>query len=188
MNVSRLSPLVGASELAGAAWVEERTASGLISIDLDTLCSLNAIVRSLPHSGLREVNVVVRNPFTRLCRTPLACDVFPLLSAHLEWQRGLNALQLPIVARAGLLGVALASIHPFPDGNGRTMRVAMGALLLAGGCKYVGGERLSPWLKTHRDDYISTVVAAVLGEPLPFVTLLARAAGQLMELPLSEMP
>jgi len=53
---------------------------------------------------------------------PRPKDVPAYMADLVDWWRGERAASLPGPVRAGLLAHRFVSIHPFPDGNGRTAR------------------------------------------------------------------
>lgn len=61
-------------------------------------------------------------------------------------------LQHPAIA-AGWIHAALASIHPFKDGNGRAARVAGSLAMYRGGFKLPEFTSLEEWWGRHRADY-----------------------------------
>jgi hypothetical protein len=72
--------------------------------------------------------------------------------------------------RAALAMFAVAEIHPFADGNGRTARVAMNHFLTNAGLTRI----IVPTV--YRDDYIGALKAMSRENPAPLPRMLARAA------------
>lgn len=171
----------GQAELEANRWVEGCVVSHPFALSLDVLCEINSLVRALPHSQLRTIDVAIRGRFALYdVKIPRAEMVPLLLAAHVEWQGSHQAHELPLQVRTALAGLAIAAIHPFVDGNGRTMRVAMSGMLLSGGLSYSGKVRLSDWFNQERRRYLTAVLAGVAGEPGPFARLVSEAVSQLM--------
>lgn len=77
------------------------------------------------------------------------CDAFTALDAH------------PAVC-AAWLHVALAAVHPFRDGNGRTARVLASLAMYRGGFRSQSFTSLEEWWGSHPDDYYAAF--ACLGD------------------------
>ena len=82
------------------------------------------------------------------------------------------------VIRAAELHYNLAAVHPFNDGNGRTARLMMNALLLR------QGYPLSVVEVQRRREYLTALDAANVGDALPFLQLVLqivlRALGRML--------
>lgn len=105
------------------------------------------------HAGrLRDgpVFIVDRQTGDELFRPPPAKQVPALLDRALRRMSGLKAH--PAVQSAWL-HVAVAAIHPFPDGNGRTCRVLASAAMYRGGFRLAEFTSLEEWWGRHLSDY-----------------------------------
>jgi len=72
-------------------------------------------------------------------------------------------------ARALMMMFVVAEVHPFIDGNGRTARLAMNAVLTAGGQSRI----MVPTV--YRDDYLLPLKAlSNNSDPMPFIAAMAR--------------
>ena len=65
-------------------------------------------------------------------------DVPSLMAALVAWHSSAAATALPGPLRAGILAYQFVTIHPFPDGNGRTARALATAELWRGGYRMRG--------------------------------------------------
>ncbi len=65
-------------------------------------------------------------------------DVPSLIEALVAWRNSADAMTLPGPVRAGLLAYQFVTIHPFPDGNGRTGRALASAELWFSGYRMRG--------------------------------------------------
>lgn len=101
-----------------------------------------------------------------------------LVLGTLEKGYELLALTQSSTARAALAMFVVAEVHPFQDGNGRTARLAMNAVLSAAGLTRI----IVPTV--FRDDYWSALKALTSSLPTerpfpvaePYVHMLSRAA------------
>ncbi|MCX7781755.1 MAG: Fic family protein [Negativicutes bacterium] len=64
---------------------------------------------------------------------PEAADVPYLMKDFVEWLNSESANELPVPVRAAISAYQLLTIHPFPDGNGRTARALATYILSSGG-------------------------------------------------------
>ena len=83
---------------------------------------------------------------------------------------------LPALAQAALAQAQFETIHPFSDGNGRTGRALLNAILRAKGVTINAAAPVSAGLLADRDGYISGLTAFRLGMPDEIVGVVARAA------------
>lgn len=84
---------------------------------------------------------------------PKPSTLFKHMEALEHWMNG-NALQMHPILYAARLHLAIAEIHPFIDGNGRTARLAMNMILVKNGYVPVS---IPPIL---RNEYLSTLEVA----------------------------
>ena len=85
---------------------------------------------------------------------------------------------VPILAHAALAHAQFETIHPFPDGNGRTGRALMHAHLRAKGLIRNVTVPVSAGLLTDVDGYFGALTRYRNGEPTPIVESFASAAFQ----------
>ena len=83
---------------------------------------------------------------------------------------------LPVLAQAAIAHAQFETIHPFPDGNGRTGRALIHALLRAKGVTTNVTIPVSAGLLTDTAAYFDALTSYRDGEPAPIVTALAEAA------------
>lgn len=105
------------------------------------------------HAGrLREgaVFIVDRQSGTEIFRPPPATQAPALLDRALRRFSGLR--EHPAIQSAWL-HVAVAAIHPFPEGNGRTSRVLASAAMYRGGFRLPEFTSLEEWWGRHLLDY-----------------------------------
>jgi hypothetical protein len=115
--------LIGSQTAALEPWLRANARiSELVRDDLapsiDGIAELNALVRDAQESGLRATPIHI-GPYE--CPSPedIAFLLEPLLSQVIERTERVHP-----IAGAALLEQWLATVHPFPDGNGRTARLA----------------------------------------------------------------
>jgi Fic family protein len=83
---------------------------------------------------------------------------------------------LPLLAQAALSHAQFETIHPFADGNGRTGRALVHAMLRAGGLTRRVTVPVSAGLLTDTRAYFDTLTAYRAGDPVPIVAMLATAS------------
>ena len=83
---------------------------------------------------------------------------------------------LPVLVHAALAHAHLETIHPFPDGNGRTGRALLQAMLRAGGLTRTSTPPVSAGLLTAPDAYVAALGAYREGEVDAIVLAVADAA------------
>jgi Fic family protein len=100
---------------------------------------------------------------------PPSSQIRPRIRELLEWLRD-NPDELTPIELAALFHHRLVQIHPFNEGNGRTARLLMNAVLLNHGYPHITNI-------THRDRtrYLRTLSEADQGNPAPLVNLIARS-------------
>jgi Fic family protein len=83
---------------------------------------------------------------------------------------------LPVLAQAAIAHAQFETIHPFPDGNGRTGRALVHALLRARGVTTNVTIPVSAGLLTDTAAYFDALTSYRDGDPARIVTALAHAA------------
>jgi len=83
---------------------------------------------------------------------------------------------LPPLGLAAIAHAQFESIHPFPDGNGRTGRALIHAILRARGLTRQVTVPVSAGLLTDTDGYFATLTAYRDGDPLSIIGALAAAS------------
>lgn len=83
---------------------------------------------------------------------------------------------LPVLIHAALAHAQLETIHPFTDGNGRTGRALVHALLHGKGLLTTLTPPLSAGLLRELDAYIAALTAFRAGDARPIVEAMAQAA------------
>lgn len=84
--------------------------------------------------------------------------------------------ELPVLPQAALVHAQFETIHPFTDGNGRTGRALLHALLRSGGVTRHVSVPVSAGLLTDTAGYFRALTAYREGDIEPIVTCVARAA------------
>ncbi len=86
--------------------------------------------------------------------TPPKCraDIETLMKEFVEWINSKEVVELDSLIRASLAHYHLGLIHPFGNGNGRTIRIVEAMLLRASGIKYVP-TMLSNYYYRKMDEY-----------------------------------
>jgi Fic family protein len=83
---------------------------------------------------------------------------------------------VPVLAHAALAHAQFETIHPFPDGNGRTGRALVHSLLRTGGVTRHVTVPVSAGLLVDVDRYFDALTAYRSGDPFPIVERMAEAA------------
>ncbi|MBO0871341.1 MAG: Fic family protein, partial [Micromonosporaceae bacterium] len=83
---------------------------------------------------------------------------------------------LPLFVQAALAHAQFETIHPFPDGNGRTGRALIHAMLRGHGLTRNVTVPVSAGLLTDTAGYFATLTAYRDGDPAPIVSRLADAS------------
>lgn len=83
---------------------------------------------------------------------------------------------IPALVHAALAHAQFETIHPFTDGNGRTGRALIHAMLRAKDLTRNVTVPVSAGLLTDTDGYFAALTAFRAGDPAPIVTALAEAA------------
>lgn len=82
---------------------------------------------------------------------------------------------LPVVAQCAVAHAQFETIHPFSDGNGRTGRALIHAMLRAKGLTKQISVPLSSGLLSARDEYFAALTSFRQGDVDPIVSQMARA-------------
>lgn len=88
----------------------------------------------------------------------------------------LRRTDLPVIVHAALAHAQFETIHPFPDGNGRTGRALVQGMLRAGGVTRNVAIPVSAGLLSRVDDYFAALTAYRAGDPSPIVARLVDAS------------
>jgi Fic family protein len=101
-------------------------------------------------------------------------DQVPALMADLVTftRRG----DLPLLSQAAIAHAQFETIHPFPDGNGRTGRALIHAMLRGHGLTRNVTVPVSAGLLTDTNGYFDALTAYRQGDPAPIVEKLANAS------------
>ncbi|CAN5138449.1 Fic family protein [soil metagenome] len=84
---------------------------------------------------------------------------------------------IPALAQVAIAHAQFETIHPFPDGNGRTGRALVQAMLRHGQVTTNITAPVSAGLLHDVKGYYNALTAYRLGEPRPIITAFTRAAG-----------
>jgi Fic family protein len=113
---------------------------GVLLYDRDIILNIHRfttqnVIPDEESGRIRRVQVVLRNALTGEIgfRPPPAVEVGYLIDDFLYWLNGDEGRQEHPVARAAISHYALAAIHPFVEGNGRTSRAFATLVLFAEG-------------------------------------------------------
>jgi len=96
---------------------------------------------------------------------PRPADVPELMTDLMAWVVSDQAVALSAVTRAGLFLHRFLSIHPYPDGNGRTGRLLTTAVLWSGSYSMRGFLSFDEYFEQNRDRYCSSLQ---MGLPMNF--------------------
>ncbi|MCA2205790.1 Fic family protein [Nocardia rosealba] len=83
---------------------------------------------------------------------------------------------IPALAHTAIAHAQFETIHPFTDGNGRTGRALMHAMLRAKGVTEQVTVPIAAGLLTRVDDYFGALTAYRAGDPAPIVRQVAEAS------------
>ena len=83
---------------------------------------------------------------------------------------------LPLLTQAAIAHAQFETIHPFPDGNGRTGRALIHAMLRGHGLTRTVTVPVSAGLLADTPAYFDTLTAYREGDPAPIVEMLAKAS------------
>lgn len=83
---------------------------------------------------------------------------------------------LPLLAQTAIAHAQFETIHPFPDGNGRTGRALIQGMLRSGGLTRSVTVPVSAGLLQNLDGYIAALTEYRLGNIEPIVTAIAEAS------------
>lgn len=83
---------------------------------------------------------------------------------------------IPVLAHAAVAHAQFETIHPFPDGNGRTGRALIHSILRAKELTPHVTVPIAAGLLTDIDSYFSALTAYRVGDPAPIVTAMAEAS------------
>ena len=97
--------------------------------------TVNKIISDEKVGVFRSTQVVIKEETTGkvILQPPPSVEVPYLVSDFLEWLNSPNALELNPILRAGISHYILVSIHPFVEGNGRTVRAFANLILMREG-------------------------------------------------------
>jgi Fic family protein len=90
--------------------------------------------------------------------------------------RFIERTDLPVLAHSALAHAQFETIHPFTDGNGRTGRALVQAMLRHGQLTRNVTVPVSAGILSDTGAYFDALTTYRLGDPLPIVSLFAKAA------------
>jgi Fic family protein len=96
--------------------------------------------------------------------------------AVIDLVRFMNRYDIPPLVLAAVAHAQFETIHPFPDGNGRTGRALVQSLLRGKGLTRNVTVPVSAGLLTDTDAYFEALTAYRRGEPDPIVAMMADAS------------
>jgi Fic family protein len=107
---------------------------------------------------------------------PPSSEVKPRIDELLKWLRE-NPDELTPIELAAVFHHRFVQIHPFSEGNGRTVRLLMNALLMKGGYPFIATVP-----KLDRPKYLKTLAEADSGNTSSFVNFIARCAEKALDM------
>jgi Fic family protein len=107
---------------------------------------------------------------------PPSSEVKPRMDELLKWLRE-NPDELTPIELAAVFQHRFVQIHPFSEGNGRTARLLMNALLMKDGYPFIA---IVPRL--DRPKYLKTLMEADLGNASSFVNFVARCVERALDM------
>ena len=112
---------------------------------------------------------------------PPSSEVKPRINELLKWL-GENPDELTPIELAAVFHHRFVQIHPFSEGNGRTARLLMNALLMKDGYPFIP---IVP--KLDRPKYLKTLMEADLGDTSSFVNFIARCVEKALDMYLNAL-
>lgn len=106
---------------------------------------------------------------------PPSSQVKPRIDELLKWLRE-NPDELTPIELAAVFHHRFVQIHPFSEGNGRTARLLMNALLMKAGYPFIATVP-----KLDRSKYLKTLAEADSGNTSSFVNFIARCAEKALD-------
>jgi Fic family protein len=88
----------------------------------------------------------------------------------------MHRTDLPVIALVALAHAQFETIHPFIDGNGRTGRTLMHAILRDRGLTTESTVPISAGILSNTDDYFSALTQYRFGDTDPIISMTARSA------------
>ena len=107
---------------------------------------------------------------------PPSSEVKPRMDELLKWLKE-NPDELTPIELAAVFHHRFVKIHPFSQGNGRTARLLMDALLMKDGYPFIA---IVP--KLDRSKYLKTLMEADLGNTSSFVNFIARCVERALDM------
>ena len=107
---------------------------------------------------------------------PPSSEVKPRIDELLKWMRE-NPDELTPIELATVFHHRFVQIHPFSEGNGRTARLSMNALLMKAGYPFIATVP-----KLDRLKYLKTLAEADSGNTSSFVNFIARCAEKALDM------
>ena len=164
--------LLTEAEAAFAATAAESIEIAAPPFDLSYLCELHRQLFDEVYEWAGQLRTVdISKGHTRFCRAirigPEATRLFANLAAQ---QNFIGLARLDLVRRTAELYGELNMIHPFRDGNGRTLRLFFDHLILV--CGYAVS-----WKEVDQDEWIDACIAAVVCDYSPLETVFDRCIG-----------
>lgn len=189
-NARRISlAKLGDQSRPNATLIAKNTTAVEAALELAHQLSLTAILQmhhallgdaDPEHAGkLREQDVWIGgdSPVTAMFVPPAAS----LVPAALEdLLRFMHRKDIPTLAQAAIAHAQFETIHPFPDGNGRTGRALVSAILRSRGVTQNFTVPLSSGLLTSTTDYFDALNAYRRGDLMPIIGQFVEAARRAM--------
>ncbi|KAA3639702.1 MAG: Fic family protein [Armatimonadetes bacterium] len=167
---------------AGSAWIEGAPITrGLMSTMQATL--VEGTESDGPEAGdVRTTRVFIgpkHRPITeaRFVPPPPGDQLLQMYEDWFEWVRDdRNPPEIPLLVRVAMAHYQFETIHPYHDGNGRVGRLAAMLQLIREGVLSSPVLSLSPWLKSHEDEYKDRLLAvSETGDWVPWVEFFITA-------------
>ncbi|MBN1403009.1 MAG: Fic family protein [Opitutales bacterium] len=146
-------------------WIEEKSSNPSFVINQDFIKGLHCIIlvkgrgRRGNRSNYRSNPCPVVNTVTGAVEyaPPYPKDVPRLMEELEEWMDSERAASLPAPVRSAILAHRFVSIHPFPDGNGRTARALATSELWKSGYELKGFLSIEEHFASDRETYYKSI-------------------------------
>ncbi len=154
----------------------EGLVSGKREIDEDALLHIHELImRGIVEDAGRYRTGRVRIAGATFAPPP-SLEVRPKLNELLEWLRK-NLDEYTPIELAAVFHHRFVQIHPFTEGNGRTARLLMNAILMKAGYPFIA---IVP--KRDRPKYLETLMKADSGNASAFVNFVARCVERSLDM------
>lgn len=151
------------------------------NLDLDALLAMHAVLMDrqahVRPGQWRDMQVWIGSSGVSPANASFVPPAPPRVPAAMDdLVRFLSRHDLPVLVHTAIAHAQFETIHPFIDGNGRTGRALIHAMLRSAGVMRQVTVPVSAGLLSRTDDYVTALTAFRSGDISPIVTTMAQAA------------